>query len=316
MCLTNLQNVQRRINCRSSGLSWGLFLDQRRAFRIEELHALGELREIVVPVVFVFDAEGAFEVLALEFCHHSFCVAHARSPGGVMGGALLFVQVFEVETNNVALELFEAVDRVKARTDPMAGVGARAEEWAAALDGVEDGLRIPVMGRLWVVVDGDLDVEFFAEFFDGIQVVGLRFADDDVDAHFAGEFKAFAAFRLIRWQGQVDVGECQSFFCCVGSNFLNLGVGQFEDGDLGGAFKWNAGGEAEIFDAERCRLIHFLKEIVAFQRAGVHVELPAELVGGRSIGFGGADCGNGEKQCECTKCDVEEMVTTGLIHFH
>ena len=56
-------------------------LGQFRTGGIEEFHALGDLRHGVVPMVFILDAEGAVEVLALELRHLGFDIAHAGEIG-------------------------------------------------------------------------------------------------------------------------------------------------------------------------------------------------------------------------------------------
>ena len=95
-------------------------LGQFRAGGVEELHALGDLGHRVIPVVFVFHAERAVEMLALELGHLGFDVPDTGAPGHIVHGpgfsllllaysgrylrlGLLGNQVLEMEADRPAL---------------------------------------------------------------------------------------------------------------------------------------------------------------------------------------------------------------------
>ena len=80
----------------------------------------------------------------------------------------------------------------------MAGVGASPHQWGAAFDGFQHGVRVPIVRRLGMIVDGHLDVVLLAELLDGIEGRGLRLRHQRVNAHLLGELEHFPALCLRR----------------------------------------------------------------------------------------------------------------------
>src|ERR1039457_7382325 len=138
----------------------------------------------------VLDAEHPLEMLTLELRHLGLDVPYAGAPGHVVhcpGLALLLFlhrgcvlrsgfirhKVLEMEADHAAFELLEALYRVEAGAKPVAGVGAGPHQRRTAFDSLQDGVRIPVVRRLGMIVDGHLDVVLLAELLNGVQRRGL-----------------------------------------------------------------------------------------------------------------------------------------------
>ena len=98
----------------------------------------------------------------------------ASSSARVSARALL-VQVLEMETDDPAFELLEALDRVQARAHPVPRVAARPNSLAPPLGDLQDGLRVPVVRGLRMIVDSDVDPILFAQLVDRVEgaVLGL-----------------------------------------------------------------------------------------------------------------------------------------------
>jgi len=242
-------------------------------------------------VVFVLDAEGAPEALAFEFGHRAFDIGDPSAPGHVVCAGALLGEVFEMEADDSALEFLEALDRVEAGANPMAGVGAGPEQRAAALDGLEDGVGIPVVGRLGMVMDGDFDVVVLAEFLDHIQGLRFGFRDQGVNAPLFGEVEDLAALGLVRGElDDADVDELDAGGRSPFENGLHVLVGEVNRSGLVLAVEVHTAGKAQVLQAEGGGLIDGLSNGEFLEGIGMNGELPAELVG-RTLdeGFGHAE---------------------------
>ena len=100
-----------------------LFLGSFGGIAANEADALRDLRQGVIPVVFVFDGHVAFEALAFEFVQNSGDITDACAPGYVMTVAAELMQVFHVGVDDTAFEDFQAVDRVQTAADPVPDIG-------------------------------------------------------------------------------------------------------------------------------------------------------------------------------------------------
>lgn len=65
---------------------------------IEKLCTLGDFRDRVVPVIFVFDTDGTFEPLALQFLQQRLGIGDPGPPRDIMRLRAPFGQVLEMET--------------------------------------------------------------------------------------------------------------------------------------------------------------------------------------------------------------------------
>ena len=108
-----------------------------------------------------------------------------------------------MDVENAAPEQLEGLTRVVQAAHPVPGVGAGADAGVPAVDVAEDGLGQVVFRGRGMVVDGDLDVVFLDQLLEQREVVVGRLADDDPDAHLAGEIEDLAHARL----GRADVDD-------------------------------------------------------------------------------------------------------------
>ncbi len=170
----------------------------RPEFRVgaEVADALGDLRKVGFPVVFVFDGDISGEAVFADLIEDGEVVDDACSEGAVVGplgdgGAVLHVE--GVDTRG---DFFDDFEGIETGGGPVADIGAEADVFVAAVDGFPDGVRIPECGGFRVVVVTDLDVVFLGEFFEGVEgVEGL--GGDAVEVHFFGEFEGFTGFGFV-----------------------------------------------------------------------------------------------------------------------
>lgn len=243
------------------------------------------------------------EVLLFKFFHHCPWIAQSGPPGNVVhlaagrfvirGGdsfGFRFVgvirdKVLEMQADDPSMEFLEAFDRVQAGTLPMPDIGANTDERRTVLDGREDEVGVPVMVGPGMLVDCNLDVVFLAKFFDGVHGGVLRLGDKGVNAGLFCEFKNLAALRLVRGkQDDADVDELDAETFCVVENGLELFVSKVNGFDGFLFANVATAGEAHVFETEGGGLINGFVDGIFLEGVGVHVELPAELVAGLTIG--------------------------------
>ena len=93
---------------------------------VEEFYALDNVRNGIVPVVLVFNGEMALETLILEDPEHCRDVQDAGSPDYVMGTAFGIFRsyIFEMQGDDPAVKLPEAVQVIESAPLPMSHIGA------------------------------------------------------------------------------------------------------------------------------------------------------------------------------------------------
>lgn len=102
---------------------------------VEGFYAAGDGRNVVVPFVFVFDGEVAFELLAFEFLEHVVESEDAFSPYAVFEFAVFIgCYVLEMQREYPAVETSHLVEMVEVHAAEMSYIGAGAEFAAAVSD--------------------------------------------------------------------------------------------------------------------------------------------------------------------------------------
>ncbi len=94
-------------------------------------------------VFFVFDADVALEILALEFVEDLLDFADALAPGDVVMLHAGAIAVLEMAAHDAALEDVEGFNGIDAGREPVAGVGTRAHAGIAVLHEGQDVIRGP-----------------------------------------------------------------------------------------------------------------------------------------------------------------------------
>ena len=87
----------------------------------------------------------------------------------------VFIEVFEMQTNDMAVEFFDTFQRIQAGTHPVTHISAGTHQRRTTFDGSQDRFGIPIDRMAFrMIMDGDLDIVFFAKFLNRIQGIGLR----------------------------------------------------------------------------------------------------------------------------------------------
>ncbi len=79
----------------------------------DETDALCHARDVVFPVMFVFDRNVSFESLGLQLIEHVCDIADARSVGYVVAGSPHLIEILEVRANDSTLENLQTFYRIE-----------------------------------------------------------------------------------------------------------------------------------------------------------------------------------------------------------
>lgn len=269
----------------------------------EVLDAAGDVGDVVVPVVFVFDGDVALEAVLAHFIEDGGEVDDAFAENLIMRGTGDAGAVFHVEGMDARRDFFDDIERIQTRGGPVTEVSAEAEIGVAAFDGCHDGLRIPQRGGFGVIVEADFDVVFLGEFFqhiDGAEGLGA----DAVEAEGFGEFKDLPRLFFVVRNGDhavVDDGDVVFFRMLLqGGDHLGRHVVAGFDFFVVGAEELSG----ENFHALRPGLGGFFdrfKEAELFQRPALHGDGEAGLgddggIEGLAPRAGGGGSGDGGKK--------------------
>ena len=92
-------------------------------------------------------------------------------PQGTSRASGRLVQVFEMEIDDPPFQLFQTLERVQPRAQPVASVGTGPDAFAAALAHLQHGVGVPIVRGVGVVVDGEVDPVLVAKFLDHVEGV-------------------------------------------------------------------------------------------------------------------------------------------------
>src|SRR3569833_3750334 len=128
----------------------------------EVVAALGHVVDQLLAVGrFILDREDRVNSLALHFREHALHVADARAPRRVRD-VRARGEVLQVKGDDAAFQLLQAVERHHTGAVPVARVRARPDPLGMTVDRGQHVIRVPVTGRLRMVVQGDVDLVFLA----------------------------------------------------------------------------------------------------------------------------------------------------------
>ena len=187
---------------------------QGSCFFIEELDTFADLGNRIFPIVLIFDREHPAEFLLVQLFQDRFHVADAGSPRNIVRlHVAKFVQVLEMQADDMSLEHLDAVDRLDAAACPVTDIGTGADPGCAVPGHLQHKVGTPVMRRLGMIVDGHLDVVFLAEALDHVEGIFRRLRDDRLNSHVFRKLENLPALLLVIGElGHAEVHQLHSSF--------------------------------------------------------------------------------------------------------
>ena len=89
---------------------------------LQDFGALPDVRGLVRALPVILKRDRAGEPLTMEFGQHALHVGHTRAQDDILSLRALLAHIFEVQVQQAALILLEALNRIQAGADPVAGV--------------------------------------------------------------------------------------------------------------------------------------------------------------------------------------------------
>ena len=161
----------------------------------DEVDALFDVVDVVVPLRLVFDRERSVETEADEFVEHFFDFAGAGAERNVGRGKVC--AVFQVRADDAVAESLNGCDWVESAGEPVSGVCACSDARIAIFDDAEHPLGVPVQVvrvflALWMVVETHLDIVLTDKLFNGIQSLRWWLGVDNANAHRLAKLEDFS----------------------------------------------------------------------------------------------------------------------------